>query len=320
MASGDIITATRYNQIQAVVSSVLGVGASDTGYGQSLFSSQVAPSQTITADHMNKLRRDMLSTFVHQTGTNTGFTLPLLVSGTDLVSDAPSSIGKNEYESYPILANILLTNRNSYTPAAITNNFTSEFNRITSSRNTSWGGEGQTPSIFHEIRVQFASANERRYFFNTGSEIRFEANLSNFPGGPGLQKYDNWRGMFVGMGIISFKSTFTTSTGSGTSAPVGNFNLTSTYQQIFRKDGTGLYSANNYIIKSKEIDSRTIQFLIEFNDLDQGSNQFGGGPIDEPVEGVLVSRVHQLRATGTGIGNIDKVIVNSPTYQNIKNL
>lgn len=320
MASGEIITATRYNQIQGVVSSVLGVGANDTGYGRPLISSQVLPTQTITSEHMNRLRRDMLSAYVHQTGSNTGFILPVLDSGVDLVSDAPSAIGKNEYASYPILANTLFSNRNTYTVAAITNNFTTEFNRITSSRNTAWGGTGQSQSIFHEIRVQFISANDRRYFFNTGGEIRFEANLSNFPGGTGLQKFDNWRGMFVGMGTIFFKSQITTSTGSGTSSSIGNFNLTSSYQQVFKKDGTGLYSDNNYIIKAQEIDSRTIQFLIEFNDSDQGSNQFGGGPVDEPVEGVLVSRVHQFRATGTGIGNIDKVIANSPTYQNLKNL
>jgi hypothetical protein len=82
-----------------------------------------------------------------------------------------------------------------------------------------------------------------------------------------------------------------------------------------------LYSDNNYIIKAREVDSRTIEFLIEFNDLDQGSNSgLGGfGPVDEPVEGILTSRVSQLRATGNTITeNITPVVVQTPTYQNIR--
>ena len=320
MATGDLITATRYNQIQATVSSVLGTGAGDSGYGQSLTSSQVSSSQNITADHMNRLRADMLSTYVHQQGSASGFTLPTIDAGSDLVSDAPSGVGKNEYASYPILANTLLANRNTFTSQSRTNNFSLESNRITSSRNTPWGGDSQAQSVFHEVRVQFANANVRRHFFNTGSEIRFEATLTNFPGGDGLDKFNNWSGMFAGMGTISFGSSETTNTGSGTAQSIGNFDLTSSYQTVFIKSGSNIYSDNTYIIKARQVDARTISFLIEFNDLHIGSNQDGFGPVDEPVEGVLRSRVHQFRATGTTISNIAKVIAPIPSYQNIRNL
>jgi hypothetical protein len=320
MATGDIITATRYNQIQATVSSVLGVGAADSGYGQQLQSSQVSSTQNITAQHMNRLRGDMLAAFIHQTGSNSGFTLPVLTAGTDLVSDAPSGVGKNEYESYPIQANSLLTNRNTYSSQALLNNFTLESNRITSTRNTTWGGNSQSQSVFHEITVQFASANARRHFFNTGSEIRFSASLTNFPGGAGQNKFNNWAGMFAGMGVISFKSFETTTTGSGTAQSIGNFNLTSTFQTIFIKSGSSVYSDNTYIIKSRSPNLQTIVFLIEFNDLHTGSNQGGFGPTDESVEGLLTSSVGQFRATGTSIGSVEKVIVPSPIYQNTRTL
>jgi hypothetical protein len=317
MATGDLITATRYNQIQATVSSVLGIGAGDSGYGQPLVSSQVTSTQVITADHMNRLRTDMLTTFVHQTGSNSGFALPVLELGTDLVS---FGTGKTEYESYPLLASTLLSNRNTYSSQSLLSNFTPEFNKITSSRNTAWGGTGQAQTVTHEVQVRFESVNDRRYFFNTGSEIRFEASLSNFPGGDGLDKFNNWAGMLLGMGTISFKSFTTTRTGSGTALPIGNFNLTNLYQTIFVKTGTGIYSNNTYTISVKETDSRTIQFKIDFNDLDAGSNLLGGGPVDEPVEGVLISRVNQFRSTGTSIVGINKVTTSSPIYQNIKNL
>jgi len=320
MATGDLITATRYNQIQATVSSVLGVGAANSGYGQQLRSSQVAATQTITATHMNLLRSDMLSTFIHQIGSNSGFTLPLLESGTDLVSDAPSGIGKNEYESYPLLANTLLANRNTYSSQALLNNFTLESNRISSTRNTPWGGDTQSQSVFHEVRVQFASANARRHFFNTGSEIRFSANLTNFPGGAGQAKFNNWTGMLTGMGVISFKSSTTTNTGSGTAQSIGNFNLTSNFQTVFIKSGSDVSSDNTYIIKARALDAQTIVFLFEFIDLHPGSDQNGFGGIDESVEGLLTSSISQFRATGTSMSNVEKVIVPSPAYQNTRNL
>jgi hypothetical protein len=322
MATGDIITATRYNQIQATINSVLGVGAANSGYGQQLESSQIAATQIVTADHMNKLRRDMLTCFVHQRGSNTGFVLPVLVSGTDLVSDSPSGVGKNEYDSYPTLANTLLDDRNDYTTQAVTSNFSLESNRIVSIRNTPWGGSQQSQTIAHEVRIKFASLNARRHFFNTGSELRFEATLTNFPGGDGQDKFNSWAGMLSGMGTIIFNSTETSSTGSGTGQPIGNFNLTSDYQIVFIKTGSLLYSDNTYIVKAKVIDSSTLSFLIEFNDLHTGSSSILGSiyGVDTPVEGILTSRVHQFRATGTSISNISKVIAPTPVYQNTRNL
>lgn len=317
MATGDIITATRYNQIQSTVRSVLGVGAGDAGYGIATASSQISPAVTVTADHMNKLRSDMLAVYMHQNGSNVGFSLPTLDS-TDLISDAPSATGKNEYQSYTDLSNILITNRNNYTAQSLTTNFTTEFNKTTSTRSTSWGGSTQAQSVFHEFSVRFVSADSRRHFFNTGSEIRIEAGLTNFPGGGGQDKFNNWSSMFAGIGTVKFNS-FTTTANSGTTQPIGNFDLTADYQVILIKSGSLTYADNTYVIKAREINASTITFLVEFNDNDIGSNQGGlYGPVDDPVEGTLVSRVHQFRATGTSIGNVTKVIVPSPAFTNLK--
>lgn len=316
MATGDIITATRYNQIQATVGSVLGIGAANSGYGIPLASSQVNITKTITAEDMAKLRKDMLAIYVHQTGSNTEFSLPI-IEKEDFISDSPI-VGKNEYDIYTAESNRLLTNRNNYDPDALLSNFTLEPNKIISTRSTSWGGDTQSQSIFHEVEVRFASANARRHFFNTGSEIRFAADLKNFPGGDGQLKFNNWSDMFTAMGTVRFKSFETTvSPGAGgTTQPIGNFGLTNTYQVLFIKSGSGLYSDNTYVIKGRAVNSSTISFLIEFNDLDVGSNQDGFGPVDEPVEGILTSQVDQFRATGTITGNVTKVIVASPVYRN----
>lgn len=254
---------------------------------------------------------------VNITGVSTG----IQSFFTNIKKELFELIDNSDYVAYSNLANILSASRNEYTTAAISNNFTSELNKIVSTRSTPWGGEGQSQSIFHEIRVSFSSANARRHFFNAGGQIRFEATLNNFPGGDGLQKFNNWRGMFTGMGVISFGALNTTNTGSGTASLIGNFDLTPLYEQIFRRDGSGIYSDNNYIIKAKSVDTRTIDFLIEFNDLDQGTGIMGMYGVDEPVEGILRSRVHQLRATGNPVVNdITKVISETPTYQNIRTL
>lgn len=327
MATGDIITATRYNQIQATVGSVLGIGAADSGYGIQLSSSQVNPTSIVTAEDMAKLRKDMLAIYVHQTGSNTEFSLPI-IEKEDFISDSPI-VGKNEYDIYTAESNRLLTNRNNYgdfgsvtcnDPLSIVN-YTLECNKIISTRSTSWGGDTQSQSIFHEVEVRFASANARRHFFNTGSQIRFRAELKNFPvggAGAGQLKFNNWSDMFTAMGTIQFKSfeTAVSPGAGGTTQTIGNFGLTNAYQVLFIKSGSGLYSDNTYIIKGKSLNASTISFLIEFNDLDVGSNQDGFGPVDEPVEGTLTSRVDQFRATGTDIGNVTKVSVASPVYRN----
>lgn len=318
MASGDIITASRYNQIQSRIATILGNGSANAGYGQNLVSNQVSPSQLITALHMNRLRTDMLTSYVHQNGSVSGFNLPEIIAGSDLISDAPSAAGKNEYQSYNNLSNTLLAERNNYSSVALNNNFSSELNRLVSTRTSAWGGAQQVQTVTHEFTVSFGSGNARRHFFNTGSQIRIEATLNNFPGGGGLQKFNNWSGMFTGMGIISFGSINTTNNGSGTTQAIGNFNLTSSFQTIFIKSGSSVYSDNTYIIRARQDNASTIRFLIEFNDLHTGSSPTQG--VDEPVEGTLRSRVHHFRATGTSISGINRVIVPRPVYQNIRTL
>ncbi len=69
MAVGDIITAARYNIIQARVAAVIGLGSGDEGYGQARTSSTVAVGATITAQDMQNLFTDMTKIRLHQTGS-----------------------------------------------------------------------------------------------------------------------------------------------------------------------------------------------------------------------------------------------------------
>jgi len=69
MAQGDLIAAARYNNLQARISTVLGAGSNQEGYGQELRSSEVLPLNTVIAQDMGNLYIDMVKARVHQIGT-----------------------------------------------------------------------------------------------------------------------------------------------------------------------------------------------------------------------------------------------------------
>jgi len=287
MAVGQIITASRYNIMQARIQSILGNGNGEFGYGQALQSLPLAPNQQVNASHMTVLKTDLTKAFVHQNGT-----LPTLI--TVNINDEVKDSDSVQYE------NISLSIFNNKNNIFIATQASVEV-KINSSRTTQWGGAAQPQSIFHEFNVIFNSADHRRHFFNAGGEIRINSSLT---GGSGA-KNSEWIGMLSAMGTIRFDYTSTTAS-SGITTNIGNFDLTSTYQTIFNKPGTGVYSDNNYILKARA-NSNQVTFLIEYYD---GLTTL----LDEPVTGTITSSISQLRPTGV------YVEVPTPSYQNIQTL
>lgn len=295
MAVGDLISAARYNAMQSKVNMVLGIGSGEFGYGQPVESSPVSIGNNVNASHMQVIKADIVDAYVHQTGSFP--TLPDIITDDDITDSA--------YLSYESFSNYIYTNKNDIFVATQS---TTEFNRISSTRSTAWGGNAQPQSIFHEFSITFASANARRHFFNSGGEIRFAASIT---GGTG-SKFTAWSNMLTSMGTLRFKHDTLAST-NGLSSGIGNFGLTSTYQTLYVRGVTDnvTYSDNDYTIQGRgDQNSNVIQFKIEFNDGDTG----GVGGLDEPVIGTLTSTISQLRATGI------YVEVPSPTYQNIATL
>ena len=70
---------------------------------------------------------------------------------------------------------------------------------------------------------------------------------------------------------------------------------------MFRKTGSGVYSDNNYYIRAKEVDNKTIEFRINMNEADTGSTSGAKGvqPIDEYVVGNLTTTMGVVRASGS---------------------
>jgi hypothetical protein len=315
---GDTITAAQYNGLQSRIATIMGTGSGTDGYGQSLTSSQVSTGATVTATDMDNLRTDLNKANNHQLGSNAsvaniavGQVIGADATGVDISTLTTTDGGFNDYDTATgnIEANKFLLDAGNSTVEAATS----------STRSTDWNG-----SITHTFTVTFASTDDRRYFFNSGGEIRFSANLSGQTGA----KSDDWATLLSNMGTIKFNYTETTATGTGTGSAIGNSDLTGTFAPIFTKTGSGNYAENSYTVEGRTDSATVLRFRVTFADDDTGDQVLPGsenpgdvdgvivpGPaVDEDVNGTLTSTIQQLRATGANVS------VATPSYANTSTL
>lgn len=311
MAVGEIITAARYNSMQAKAIAVLGNGSGNLGYGQRPVSTPVAITNTVNALHMQNLKSDLEKAYVHQTGSLP--TLTNIVASTDEITDVV-------YAQYENVSTFVFSETNRF---ALDVSQSSTENKLSSQRTSAWGGSSQPQTVRHEFTVTFTGgytvvnpdgttgiatgADHRRHFFNSGGEIRIVPSISNPP--ISTAKFIDWQNLLQAVGTMRFNHTTVTAS-SGTSSNLGNFDLTSTYQTLYTKSGAGVYAYvdGNFAVKAKGNQaSGVITFLVEFTD--GVSNN-----VDEPVEGTLLNSVSQHRATGSYVS------VPSPLYQTIQSL
>jgi hypothetical protein len=288
MAVGDLISATRYNNLQSRINVIMGVGSGDSGYGQSLASSQVAVGSNVDLVRVLNLRTDMLKARQHQTGGNQGpspgdGSFPLVTTA-DQITDAFAA--NLESQMTTIETNKLVL-------GLVSGNFTDTTDANTSQRTASWNG-----LLTHNVTVAFGSQNAARYYFNSGGDIRFRVTLTGGTSETGTnQIYTDWSNMFTTMGTIVMNHNTTTRSGTaGTTQNRGFYQLTSTNQEIFRRVGSGNYSSNVYLINARSDGAGNIFFNIQFND-----NKGGNPNFDESVTGTLTSRLDLRRATGSNV-------------------
>jgi len=303
------ITAARINNLQSSIALILGTGSGQTGYGQLVSSTPVNNTgDVIEADDMNTIYADILKARVHQVGPgDIGIAqviqnLNIVAENTsNFINDAgvtiidPDGFKKGVVDFETLITQVQADKAVMHpTQAALEP-------AISSARSSTWNG-----LIYHEVAVTFSSANARRFFFNTGGEIRISANNTSASTPKGL----DWAQLCSQVGTIKFNSETTVST-TGSGSSIGNYDLTSAYQNIYQKIGSGTYSAiyagNIYTVKARsDIDTRII-FRIEFNDIVFDNN------IDNNVDGRLESVVQHYRANGD-------VVVAAPSYFNNKTL
>lgn len=287
----EIISAARYNELQGRIAGLLGIGNLDKGYNQTVSSNSEPVKTEAQAVHMNALYTDFEKVYIHINGTT-----PTTISTVTTDDDITEAL----YSAYETLITSLENDRFLIHPSQASAE-SAGVNSIKNGAVSPWGGTATPQQVNHTIDVGFASANERRAFFNAGGQIRFDASLDiSSVGGADLAKNQDWQTMLSNSGQVQFGRAATTSTGTGTGYAIGNEDLTSSYQTVYLKEGdpTGTYSENNWFVQAKNKDSSTITFDIVFWDRDVGS-----GGADEYVAGILTSAVSHLRASGTYVNN-----------------
>jgi|TARA_R110000796_G_scaffold180778_1_gene297298 hypothetical protein len=306
------ITAARINNLQSSISLILGTGSGQNGYGQAVTSLPVNNTgDVVEAADMNAIYADILKARVHQVGVG-DVGIAEVVQNLNIVAEQTSNFINDQGESltdpdgfkkgiedFESLMTQVQTDKALIHPsqAAIEPG-------ISSTRSSTWNG-----LIVHEVAVTFSSAAAKRFFFNTGGEIRLSANNTGASTPKGL----DWAQLCSQIGIIKFSAETTVSTSGGGGSTVGNYDLTTSFQNIYQKIGSGTYSAvyagNIYTVKARsDIDTRII-FRIEFNDVVFDNN------IDNNVDGRLESVLQHYRAEAN-LG----VSIPAPSYYNTTTL
>ena len=293
IASGSLILATDYNAIRTTVDNVLGTGSGDSGYGQSLTSSSKTSSDTILDDDINELYADIQVAHTHQQGSATS--LIAQVTTADLI-EANNGVSFKGWIQYQTAANLISTNRLTANAASMT---------ATAAKTTETKAAGWNGSNNQIVTVTFASAEARRFFFNSGGEIRISASVAS----GGNTKSVDWATMCSSVGTIKISKTAITKTGaSGTL--YGSYNestIPGTSTKIMDRYGSGNYAENYWQVNATNTSPTVITIEQIFNDADTG-DQTGTGPaVDENVDRALTVNVGELRATTS-------LTIASPTF------
>ena len=310
VSSGDNITAAQYNGLQSRIQQVLGTGSGDFGYGNSVSSAQGAAADVVSAAQMDNLRTDMGKCWTHQTGDNiplaniaTGNIIGADASGTGVTFDNSNnytidgSIANGGFNDYLSKMTELETNRfqiddGEQTTADIVGHTTTD----------SWNG-----TINCIFQVSFGSAANRRYFFNSGGELRLSVAGANGTG----SKDSDWDTILSNPGQIQFGYNYTTISGSNngvTLTSIGNDAITSTYQEVFKKVGTAaVYAENYWKVEVRTVGTSQFEFRVTLVDDDAGDRPDPSppapfGPLtDEDVTLDITATFAMRRATGSNI-------------------
>jgi hypothetical protein len=300
MSVGSQIRAVDYNTIRSKIINVMSSGAGQTGYGQSIKSTDVTTGNEVTKEQWDLLRFDILNARVHQDGVTPTIVSALKGQPIRFGADSPN----NQY--------------NTQTDIAVTNRFNlglgqfvveTAWNGISSispiTRTTSW-----KTSISSTVTVTFSTVDQARWFFNSGGKVRFTSSRS---GGSSTAQNTSWTNLLTSAGAQSF----------GANNPGVNFyNLTLSNQIFFTTTASNPYASNRYRIEARSnvanntsggatILTFTISWLDPYVD-PPGANP-GAHPPSDNVDGTLTLAVDEIRAAGN-LQPSGTFTITRPTY------
>jgi hypothetical protein len=326
-AVNSIINKADYNSIRDSLVDIMGNGSGTTGWGQQgrIRSSAVTESNPITINEWGNLRFDVINAYTHIFGSTP--TTAQVVEGNTIRYSSSFTPDSGTLDTpvgqYLTWVNTIVANK--FTVAAGQSAATST---ITSSRE--WPGifgNTWTSKIACTVNLSWSSANQARYFFNSGGLIRLASSRANSASstlGGGNQQNIAWTSILSTAGTRSFGGN-TPASGTSPSDAQNFYRLTNSYQAWYTASGSSPYGANSYRISARcNVANNTtgtatsVDFLLEFID---NYTDSGGGlpPPDNPlpgdaVDGIFSVSASTLYATGimipTGTGNF---VVETPT-------
>ena len=280
---GDSITASDWDIVRNNILLITGTASGTEGWGQSWSVYNPAAGATISDTNTNDIINAAQDIAVYAGATNT-------------VSDVANAGTIQETD----LNNVQGTVTNGYNGRLTADaSYLSTENKDTSTRTAAW-----STTVTHDCTVTFSSAAHRQAFFNAGGKLNFTASRS---GGSSTNQNTDWTNMLSAMGTIQMAYTATTAS-SGTTTSIGNNDLTTSYQTIYTKAGSGAYSTNYYQIQARADNSTTLRFLITFGDSHTGRGYF------DSVDGTLQSVIGQARPNSGTLPNGFSVVVATPSY------
>jgi hypothetical protein len=298
-----LILATDYNVIQSKIASVMGEGSGTKGYGQTIASSQVGQFAKITASQWNNLRSDILRARQHQTGQD--MSSNLIVAGPNItISDSQRDalLGMAVDAENPV--NYLVSPPPAPTEGGIADLVPEQI------RTQPWNGK-----ITQTVTVSWPTADDARYFFNSGGNITFDSKFfASATAGP---KGTSWSTLLDNIGTIRFdyNRAYTDIPDPLTFTSPQGFYTLSTIPTIIaqRETSSSAYIPNEYFIVASvnstlANERRILTFVINWNDSSVAPPSFPdpGFGIDEDVEGTLTSIVEVIRS-------INNVVIPTPS-------
>lgn len=325
VSPGDIILAAQFNTLRNRTASLLGNGVSDFGYGQPVESNEVSAGAVITATRMATLKNDMSRVYRHQTGNN----FPLDTIGSGNVVGADQSGDGLTFDNQ---GNYTFDNPN---PTKGYNDYLSLLTTLENNRFDIAGSQQEVDlalendirslswsytTITSEFTVAFSTSNARRHFFNSGGEIRISGDVTNLAlGSPSYSRNQGWQEMIsnpgqvrIGYNYISVSNTGASNINLAQGVNFGNYQITSSYNEIFRKNAAGNVYENSYwTIEARNDSATTIRFRVRLVDAGPETNVYPDF-VKEPVTADITMNYGGRRALGDPSGQ--SVTLPYPTF------
>ena len=278
-----------FNTLRNKIIEVIGNGAGTYGYGQAIQSSQVFQGNIITKTQWDGLRFDLVNILIHQTGVTP--TLIEVARGSVIGEDAgdPLQAYGRAIDTARINRFLLAAGQSTIT-AVSTKTYTS-----------TWSS-----SASMTVQLTFDSADNARFFFNSGGKIRF---TSTRTGGSSTAQNNAWSNILASAGVVEFGAD---------SETLDFYTLTNSYQTRFQSFLSTPYSANNYKIESlcnvannSTGTATSLTFRISWTDAyaDPGP----GVPPGDTVDGTLSLSVEEVKASGL-LQPAGSFSITSPSY------